>query len=395
MAGPLDERTAGRLERVAPRAHKLFSAIAGRNEEGMAEAAGGHESTEARGGPNHLDVRAIARQIRRNAATPTATLAGRNLDVEADAIAAQLVARAREVLSQLQRGAPDSAISGEDAVALEAVLRTRGRPALNVEGDRIEAIDPQKHPGSDFWRRFLDDHETTLVKVASAAGAVIVKDRVGALPPWVQGTAWLVKPDLVVTNRHVLFPPIGGMRLARRVPGAVTQAKFKSDLEITIDFAFDDRQNPRPISCAVLNVVYVSQDSDPIDVALIKIGPPGGAAQQLASPLSIATKDEDYSYLYIVGHPGKMPKVPEEVLAVFGTPNEKKRVSFGETMDPEQPLPDQIVHDASTIGGFSGGCVLAFLKSDVVGLHYWGDPLKGNRAFTAAALRAHEFAKLL
>jgi hypothetical protein len=53
------------------------------------------------------------------------------------------------------------------------------------------------------------------------------------------------------------------------------------------------------------------------------------------------------------------------------------------------------MHDASTIGGYSGGCVLPFLTNEVVGLHYYGDPLTGNRAFTAAALRAHPVAKFL
>ena len=93
----------------------------------------------------------------------------------------------------------------------------RGRPALNVEGERIEDITDQKHPGSGFWRVFIDTHEQALVRVASATGAVAVLDRF-TQQRWVQGTAWLIRPDLVVTNRHVLFPPVG-LKLARRNPG--------------------------------------------------------------------------------------------------------------------------------------------------------------------------------
>jgi hypothetical protein len=386
----IDERTGGRLERVAPRAFKLFAGPAG----GMLESAGGEQQASGNAGPpNENDIKAIATQIKR-ATVPTAPMAGRDADREADAIAAALVARANEVLEQLRGGAPAGELSADSAYALEAVLRARGRPALNVEGNAIEAIVEQKHPGSDSWIEFRNQHEDDLVKVAGATGAVKVKDRMGLQRAWVQGTAWLIKPDLVMTNRHVLFPKLG-MVLARRIPGATTTARFKSDLDISIDFAFDDRTPGRPFICPALDVVYVSEEADPTDVALIKIGPPADAAQKLATPLALANVAVDYQYIYVVGHPGKMPKVPEKVLAVFGTPDERKRVSFGETMEPATPRQNEIVYDASTIGGFSGGCVLPFLTNEVIGLHHYGDPLTGNRAFTAAALRAHAVARLL
>jgi hypothetical protein len=299
------------------------------------------------------------------------------------------VRRANEVLAQLRSGGSPGDVSADGAYALESVMRVRGRPALNVEGDSIEPINGQKHPGSEFWITFRSDYENDLVSVASAAGAVMVKDRMGIQPNWVQGTSWLVKPDMVMTNRHVLFPPLGGIRLARRIPGATATARFKADLEVTIDFSFDDREPGRKLTCPVREVLYVSEDADPVDVALIRIGEPVDAGQKLAAPLIVSSDSSEYQYIYVMGHPGKMPEVPENVLAVFGTPNERKRVSFGETIDSGVPGPNEFLHDASTIGGYSGGCVLPFLKKQVIGLHYYGDPLSGNRAFTAAALRQH------
>ena len=393
MPGAIDETTAGRLERVAPRAHKLFGGRA----DGLLESTGGvQQSSTNAGPPNAEDVTAIATQLKLAAPSAIpAAIAGRDINAEADAIAAQLVARANEILAQLREGVPPDALPADGAYALEAVLRVRGRPALNVEGDSIEPINAQKHPGSDFWLTFRSDHENDLVKVAGATGAVMVKDRMGLQPVWVQGTAWLVGPNLVMTNRHVLFPLLGGMRLARRIPGATTTARFKSDLDITIDFAFDDRADGRSLACPALDVVYVSEDADPIDVAVIRIGPPIDATQTLSAPLMVANGSGDYQYIYVIGHPGKMPNVPDNVRAVFGTPNERKRVSFGETMDSSTPPPGEFVHDASTIGGFSGGCVLPFMANEVVGLHYYGHLLNGNRAFTAAALRTHPVAQFL
>ncbi|MCA6115213.1 trypsin-like peptidase domain-containing protein [Bradyrhizobium sp. WSM 1738] len=391
----IDEVIAGRLERVAPRAFRMFG-VAG---ESTLESTGGgvQQSSSSAGLPNDADARAIADALKRESgrhAAAAGPVAGRDLNIEADAIAAQLVARANEVLAQLRAGGSLGEVSAEGAYALESVMRVRGRPALNVEGDSIEPIDGQKHPGSEFWLTFRSDYENDLVSVASATGAVMVKDRMGIQPNWVQGTAWLVKSNLVMTNRHVLFPP-WGMRLARRIPGETTTARFKSDLEVTIDFSFDDRQAGRALTCPVSEVLYVSQDADPIDVALIRIGSPVETAQELPAPLSISSSPGDYQYIYVMGHPGKMAKVPENVLAVFGTPNERKRVSFGETMDTSAPGPNEFLHDASTIGGYSGGCVLPFLKREVIGLHYYGNPLSGNRAFTAAALRAHPVGQFL
>lgn len=399
MPNKIDEVTAGRLERVAPRAFRLFGGAAAAGAGNALEAAGGgvQQSSTSGGLPNAADARAIAEALKLESARRAVTggVAGRDTNIEADAIAAQLVARANEVLAQLRGGGSPGDVSADGAYALESVMRVRGRPALNVEGDSIEPINEQKHPGSEFWQTFRSDHENDLVGVSSVTGAVMVKDRMGIQPNWVQGTAWLIKPNIVMTNRHVLFPPLGGMRLARRVPGATTTARFKTDLEVTIDFSFDDRPSVGSLTCPAREVCFVSDDSDPIDVALIKLGEPIDPAQKLLTPLSISSGSDHYQYIYVMGHLGKMPKVPDNVLAVFGTPNERKRVSFGETIDGGTPGPNEFMHDASTIGGYSGGCVLPFMKKEVIGLHYFGDPLSGNRAFTAAALRAHPVGQFL
>ena len=50
-------------------------------------------------------------------------------------------------------------------------MRVRGRPALKVEGDSIEPINGQKHPGSEFWVNFRNDYENDLVGVAAAPPA--------------------------------------------------------------------------------------------------------------------------------------------------------------------------------------------------------------------------------
>ena len=286
-------------------------------------------------------------------------------------------------MKQLENGASAGSIADADAIALESVIRTRGRPALAIEGPRIQAIDSARHPGSDFWRIPLNDHEFELVRVAGAAGAVTFRDLVTGADAQVRGTAWLIRADLVVTNRHVIFPDTGP-RLAKRAAGRPTEAALKADYELMIDFAFDDGP-ARANRCLVTGVPYISEDNDPVDVAILRIAttPADG------TPLTVARAAGTSKQLYLFGHPGKLNGVPEEVQAVFGTPDGRKRVCFGELMAPDPAHPSEMVHDASTIGGFSGGCVLTFGATDVGALHYYGDPVRGNRAITAQTLLAH------
>jgi hypothetical protein len=189
---------------------------------------------------------------------------------------------------------------------------------------------------------------------------------------------------MAVTNRHVLFPPFGGTRLARRIPGTRT-ARLRKDLEVVLDFSFHD-EPVRNVVYRITDILFVADENDPVDAAVLKVAPVSVEADVLK--LSKAP-NEDMERLYVVGHPGLMANIPQAVRDVFGDPDEKKRVSFGEVMTPPARPGDDIVHDASTIGGYSGGCVMDFLTTEAAGLHYWGDTTQGNRAVSAAALLGH------
>jgi Trypsin-like peptidase domain len=393
MNETMNERAAGRLERVPSRALRLLAPRPGAGLEGLQESSPGaaQESLPRQGLPDGIDSQRIAQRLRavQVRAAPDA-LQGRDPAAEAQAQADTLVATARNAMDTLLEGGSRESLSFPQVMALEAVLHTRGRPALRVEGDSLEALSEEKHPGSGFWRVIQDQHENAIIAATGSTGAVVVNDTLFANGrPWVQGTAWLIAPDLVITNRHVLFPPFG-QALARRRPGAPTAARIKSDLEVSLDFAFDNGP-ARTQRYRVLEVPFVSAPEDPIDVALLRIERLPSALA-VPSPLRVAAatlEARELERLYVIGHPGRMPNVPEDVRLVFNDPDERKRVSYGETMDPDDANPHDLVYDPSTIGGFSGGSVLAFGAGEVVALHYWGNATSGNRALTCAALRAH------
>jgi putative transposase len=115
------------LERVAPRSRKLFGAITARATRACGQESAG-ESSETSG--RLPDERLIAIQLRR------AQTGGRKRSPDViwiarpTAVAAQLVARAREVLASLQGGGSDASISGDGAVVLEEALMRFGKPPI-------------------------------------------------------------------------------------------------------------------------------------------------------------------------------------------------------------------------------------------------------------------------
>jgi hypothetical protein len=268
-------------------------------------------------------------------------------------------------------------------------LTVRGRPALAVLDGKLAALDEIRHPGNGVWRALLATHQRKLLDAANATGALKVRDLAGQHAPWVQGTAWLIRPDLVITNRHVLFPDLG-MRLAQRLAVPRTTAKVREGLELLIDFAYDDGPR-RTASYKVSGIDYVSENQDPVDVAVLRIQPADSANAPLPQALQLLPSTVIPEDIYVVGHPSQIRGlIPAKVLSVFGTPDGRKRVSFGKRMAVDA---SELTHDASTIEGYSGGCVLPFMSTEVAALHYGGDPITGNQAILAQALLRHPVAQ--
>jgi hypothetical protein len=323
--------------------------------------------------PGDDDAQRLARALLRSARR-----ARRRLDpAEAAGLARTLVAEAGRAVEALD-GAPDWRLDPRAAMAVEAVLRTRGRPALRIYDAGFE--DPGDDPENALWAEALRLHDRALRALAAATAAVMVApDDPAGHRPWVQGTAVLIAPGLALTNRHVLFPPAGGLALARRFPGS-TAAAPKPSLRLALDCAQDDGTPGRGPRLAVTGIAFVAAPADPVDAALVTVAGNGPA------PVPVAADDRTPDDLCVIGHPGRMAGVPDPVWQVFGRPDERKRLSFGEAMGTDGP---DLLHDASTIGGYSGAAVSGLAEATVRALHYWGDPATGNRAIRAAALRAH------
>ncbi len=226
-----------------------------------------HEATgTVTGPPRASDAARIAMRLR-------ATMGqGRGIgDVEIEGIARGIVARANRSLEKLD-GAGTGALALEEAAALEAVVHVRGRPAARVIGETLE--DMRIYPDADLWIMLFDQHRARVMAATGASAAIRVRD--GLLPQfeWVQGTAVMISDRLALTNRHVLLPSNGGVRLVRRRPGA-PDARLKRSYDIQLDFAFDDGPD-RMIRYRVTGVPFIAADADPVDAALVEIAPVEG-----------------------------------------------------------------------------------------------------------------------
>jgi hypothetical protein len=365
MPRSIDESAAGQLERAGARARALLGSGTSAGHEAAENAQQGARPVSA------ADARLIADRIRRNSTVDPAA---------AETIAAEIVERARIARAKLEARATDADLTEQDALALESVMHVRGRPALRVFGSRLEAL--AAHPGSELWQEYIAQYEERIVAAAAVTGAALISAPSTGNPQWVQGSAWLIAPDRVVTNRHVLVSPRDGLNLVEK--GADGRVRFRAGHGVTVEFAADDREPGARIQRRSTAILYLATPEDPVDIAVLAIEPLREHAPLALAPAAGATPNN----LFVVGHPALMATVPEEVQAVFGKPDGRKRVSFGKRLEGAARR-GNIVYDASTVGGFSGGPVLGIGSGVVAGLHYYGDPTNGNLAITAGTILAH------
>ena len=291
----------------------------------------------------------------------------------------------------------------EEGLATEAVILAdpRLRPVLYVQDDRVT------RDGEDVgeWAPRLDHFAEAI------AGAVRSVGRIEA--PWLghgyAGTGFAIAPGLILTNRHVLEAIA-----VEETPGA-----WRFGPGVGVDFAAE-RDRDRAARFAVTGVAHAP--SDPIlgtidfahlDLAVLRCeAEPADGGGVFPEPLVLEEDGAAYDRgreLYVVGYParpltdfgaaaGEAPAAAHEFQAVqrtlfdgtFGV----KRWSAGRLMDPPGTLPgdeaDWVVnHDATTLGGSSGSCVVDFAADGarVMGLHFGGRSRAENWAHALAALR--------
>ena len=279
-----------------------------------------------------------------------------------------------KAFSLLRDGRTDE-VSTDAAFAAESLVALVGRPAIQLRSGRLTNV-----PSS--WKSRLSPHVPAIETVARSVGRI---EPAGfpAIP--LIGTAFMVGPGILMTNRHVAEV------IASEADGVWT---FIPSLEPRIDFRSEYGKS-RPLEFTLVEVLEVS-DRPEIDLALLRVGVAKG--RRMPKPLRLAKtyKPRTKAEVYVVGHPAFDAQAPDRQQElqrmVFQNVFDVKRVAPGELLPVDGGM---LTYDASTLGGNSGSCVVDLESGEVVGLHFGGTYLKANYAVplwklrTSAMLRRH------
>ena len=259
------------------------------------------------------------------------------------------------------------------------------RPALYVWPDRLDPQEriPQK------WRQTVHNRTTVLnAEIAAACRIEIhgMKDFPiemiinGKLPEptgWetgiLVGTGFVVGPNLVMTNRHVVeffarYDP------AKKEWVFVEDTKSQVPAEVWVEFAGVSRKPSR--SFVVERVLYATppgpeRDSE-LDVALLEIHLEDGAA--LPSALALQRDEpvaKDLSATRDLAVCGYLSATRDKRVESHYQQLKVKRLSLGELVKIQPTLGAQRLHHSCvTAGGNSGSPVVDLVTGTVWGLHF-------------------------
>lgn len=249
--------------------------------------------------------------------------------------------------------------------AQETIVLRTGRPVLAVVGDEAQLV--ISDPESTIWKSRLQDASAHLVSAARAVGRIEVE---GHNLAWL-GTGWLVRPDVVVTNRHVAaeFGRNDGTSFVFK------QGIGGSRMNASIDF-LEEIGSTKERTFRLNRILHI-EDSDGPDLAFVSVTPT--REHSLAAPIRLSTHPENNEMVAVIGYPARDSRIPEQQLMdeIFGNVYDKKRLAPGQLTGSDST---SLRHDCSTLGGNSGSVVMSLKTGEAVGLHFAGRFLSANFA---------------
>lgn len=270
---------------------------------------------------------------------------------------------------------PQLEIAGEAVgrfeFAQETIVLRTGRPVLAVMDDEAQLV--FSDPESSVWESRLRDASAHLAAAARAVGRIEVE---GHSLAWL-GTGWLVKPDVVVTNRHVAaeFGRHDGTGFVFK------QGLGGSPINASIDF-LEEIGSTRERTFRLNRILHIEDSSGP-DLAFIAVTPNRG--NSLAAPIGLSSHAAEDEMVAVIGYPARDSRIPDQQLMdeIFGNVYNKKRLAPGQLIGSD---PTSVLHDCSTLGGNSGSVVLSLSTGEAVGLHFAGRFLQSNFAVTGTVV---------
>jgi S1-C subfamily serine protease len=272
---------------------------------------------------------------------------------------ARLVGKGIDGLAKVAQGR-ERDLHADERFGMEAIILLEGRPAILIqEGDFL--------PPPHGWARLVE-HRERIREVIARSGRVEVRGHLNL--DWL-GTAFLVAPGTLMTNRHVAqeFCAREGDGWSFR-PGMTTRVDFLRELGSTAALEFD-----------ITEAIGIHER---YDLALLRVEAASSDGRALPDPLSLAATEPADLFerdVYVVGYPAwdSRRNEPEPIRRIFADVYNIKRLQPGKAVAYSTEYA-AIQHDCSTLGGNSGSPVVDLESNQVIGLHFGGRYGVGNYA---------------
>jgi endonuclease G, mitochondrial len=308
------------------------------------------------------DVGALAERLQKGrfAASAQPLAAAKDPMVEATRRErSRVVGKGIDGLGKLAEGR-ERDLDADERFGLRAIVLLEGRPAILIrDGDFLAP--PQG------WSRLLDRRER-ICEVIARSGRIEVNGHINL--DWL-GTAFLVAPGTLMTNRHVAqeFCSRDGDSWRFR-PGVTTRVDFLRELGSTAALEFE-----------ITETIGIHERHD---LALLRVEGASSDGQTLPDPLAVAATEPADLFerdVYVVGYPAldSRRNEPEPIRRIFADVYNVKRLQPGKAVAYSTAY-SAVEHDCSTLGGNSGSPVVDLETHQVIGLHFGGRYGVGNYA---------------
>jgi serine protease len=310
----------------------------------------------------------------------------------------EVLRHADAAMAKLARDRSEATLDQHDRVGLEAVILLTGRPSILIKDSDLD-LDPAD-PDLAEWQGTILLARDAMKETIRSVGRI---DRGG----FHIGTGFVVAPGVVMTNRHVL------QALASEKPGSAGSSQWTMlGGKSTIDFAME-YGSARTSQFIITGVAYSGPtaigdtlDIGKLDLALLLVERTNSDGEALPQPLPLS-KDpaagRRTSEVYMVGYPARPSALPagqsaeelhlvDTLKRVFRMRYGFKRLALGMITHPLGQVPNDTVpwaigHDATTLGGNSGSCVVGLGdEGPLLGLHFGGIFFDHNLAHVFAAV---------
>jgi endonuclease G, mitochondrial len=245
-----------------------------------------------------------------------------------------------------------------------------GMPVISIKNNKSDYLPDT----STHWKDLLEACPN-LEKSIRAVGCIRVLKPDSSSKTLPMGTAWFVRSDVLVTNRHVAvefannFNPFNFKveSGSGRLRGASIDLLMEKESNLKREFTIKD-------------VIYMDSPGEALDLAFLKIDNEDNNSAPIA--FDIETQSGDAA---VIGYPLNKSGVSRQLaLQFFGNSYGFKRLACGTVLAFEE---NEIQHSCPTLNGNSGSPLISLTTGNVIGIHCSGETLGANYALPAARIK--------